>query len=77
EFELHRIVIARDSRRQGYASALLGNALARDPGVWLLEVAASNQAARRLYALHAFREVGRRSAYYPNGDDAILMRREP
>ena len=40
-----------------------------------LEVAASNIAARSLYAKAGFLETGRRKAYYANGDDAIVMAR--
>jgi ribosomal-protein-alanine N-acetyltransferase len=42
----------------------------------VLEVAEGNAAARALYAAGAFRPVGRRSRYYPDGGDALVLRRE-
>jgi ribosomal-protein-alanine N-acetyltransferase len=38
-----------------------------------LEVAAQNTAARSLYAALGFTEAGRRSAYYEDGGDALLL----
>jgi len=38
-----------------------------------LEVRTGNSEAITLYRSLGFREVGRRKAYYENGDDAILM----
>jgi ribosomal protein S18 acetylase RimI-like enzyme len=38
-----------------------------------LELAASNDAARALYEGLGFVVVGRRSRYYPDGDDALLL----
>lgn len=77
EFELHRITVAPAVRRRGIARALLEARLEHDRGPWLLEVAAHNAAARALYRTLGFVEVGVRKAYYPDGDAAILMRREP
>jgi len=40
-----------------------------------LEVRESNAPARRLYAAHGFREVGRRKEYYRRPvEDAIVLR---
>jgi ribosomal protein S18 acetylase RimI-like enzyme len=41
----------------------------------LLEVRASNLAARAFYASSGFVAVGRRSRYYADGEDALLMTR--
>ncbi len=42
-----------------------------------LEVAASNLAAQKLYLKLGFEESVRRKAYYANGDDAVVMKRDP
>jgi len=42
-----------------------------------LEVRADNDAARRLYERHGFREIAlRRNYYQPSGTDAIVMRKD-
>ena len=41
----------------------------------LLEVRASNLAARAFYASTGFVAVGQRPRYYANGEDALLMTR--
>ncbi len=41
-----------------------------------LEVRESNLAARALYEKFEFVEIGRRKAYYPEGDDALVYRRK-
>ena len=41
----------------------------------LLEVRAGNPAARGFYRAQGFREVGRRPAYYTDGEDAVLLSR--
>lgn len=77
ELELHRLTVAPTHRRRGIGRALLRDALHREPSVWLLEVASKNLPALGLYEQLGSVAVGRRAAYYRNGDDAILMRREP
>lgn len=37
----------------------------------------SNEAAIALYARSGFVEVGRRKRFYPDGEGAVLMNREP
>jgi ribosomal-protein-alanine N-acetyltransferase len=79
--ELHLMHVAVDPsrRRHGAGSALLRCALdrARETGVnsVLLEVRASNSAARAFYLRHGFVAVGRRPRYYAGGEDAVLMSR--
>ncbi|WP_396027326.1 GNAT family N-acetyltransferase [Actinomyces ruminicola] len=68
------------ARRRGVATALLEALaqLAEDVGcrAVLLEVRASNEGARRLYAAHGFVPVGRRRRYYlAPVEDAVVMRR--
>jgi len=80
--EVHIMQVAVDParRRQGIASNLTTHLLRGKAAmsVVLLEVRASNHAARRLYAKFGFRENGVRKKYYaPDAagwqEDAILM----
>ncbi len=80
--ELHVLDVAVHpaSRRRGLARLLLRLALRAGvragAGVALLEVRASNQAARALYASLGFRSVGRRRDYYREPvEDALLLQR--
>jgi ribosomal-protein-alanine N-acetyltransferase len=80
EWELENIAVASGARRRGLASALLGHFLdvAKQQGSQsvILEVRASNAAARSLYANYGFAETGRRRHYYQHPDeDAVLYRR--
>ena len=80
ECELLRIGVVPEGRRRGVGSALLSEALARlaDAGrtVCHLEVRAGNEAARALYEGLDFALVGRRRAYYSDGEDAVRYRRD-
>ncbi len=64
-------------KRQGIAMALMEAAIAhlRTRGVitLYLEVAASNAAARGLYARLGFQQTGKRSNYYHDGVDALVL----
>ncbi|HKI62854.1 MAG TPA: ribosomal protein S18-alanine N-acetyltransferase [Mariprofundaceae bacterium] len=80
--EVHIMQVAVDPalRRQGVAATLTAHLLRGKAAmsVVLLEVRASNQAARKLYAKFGFRENGVRKKYYaPDAagcqEDAILM----
>jgi len=77
--EAHLTVLAvrPEYRRQGLGGLLLQTLLrsSRDRGLEraTLEVSATNRAARSLYEQFGFREAGRRRAYYPNGDDALIL----
>ena len=74
EFELLNMAVAPDQRRQGHAKALLTDALQRFPGMWFLEVRASNAAALALYEALGFHRSGRRREYYRSPvEDAIEM----
>jgi ribosomal-protein-alanine N-acetyltransferase len=77
EWEIENVVVAPEFLRRGIASELMGTLIqkAREEhaSAVLLEVRESNVAARRLYAKHGFREVGRRRLYYKvPEEDAIL-----
>ena len=66
-------------RRHGVArrllEALIEEESASDLGEIRLELAASNRAARLLYEGLDFVVVGRRTRYYPDGEDALLLAR--
>lgn len=79
EWELENIVVARAACRLGLGTALIAELLqeARGRGVQavLLEVRASNAAARSLYQSCGFVEAGLRPGYYQNPqEDAIVYR---
>lgn len=65
------------ARRRGHARRLLEHVLtaarARACHTVLLEVRPSNEAALALYRAEGFRPIGRRTAYYQDGEDAIVM----
>lgn len=77
--ELHVMTIAIDPAWQRYGlgqwllNALLAAGLQKGAKTATLEVRPSNVAARTLYLQHAFQEVGRRRAYYANGEDALIL----
>lgn len=79
EWEIENVVVAREQKRRGLGSALVGRLLheARESGITsvLLEVRPSNTAARRLYEKMGFSEAGRRQAYYQEPqEDALLLK---
>ena len=65
-------------QRKGLAQLLIGHML-RDPYAQgdvaraLLEVRLSNKPAVTLYLRLGFKEVGQRSSYYEDGEDALVM----
>jgi [ribosomal protein S18]-alanine N-acetyltransferase len=79
EAEILTLAVHPDSRRQGHGAALLAGAMAgaaaRGATAMFLEVAERNAAARALYAAAGFAEVGRRRRYYPDGGDALVLKR--
>ena len=82
EADLLTIAVARDTRRAGVATALLGAHFSALGQVRVarvfLEVGANNHAARALYAAFGFVAVGARPNYYggnaPGGADALVLR---
>lgn len=78
EAELQRMAVRKEARGQGLGGRLLAEGLGRlrraGDGACFLEVRDSNLAARRLYARAGFALLGRRRAYYANGEDALLYR---
>lgn len=64
--------VVPERRRRGIATALV-RFVAAGARLVRLEVRASNEAARRFYGGLGFDEVGLRSRYYDNGEDAVLL----
>jgi ribosomal-protein-alanine N-acetyltransferase len=75
--EIDLVGVRRSMRRRGIAGGLLRALLAEEGQTDLaetrLEFAASNAAARALYEGLGFVVVGRRTRYYPDGDDALML----
>jgi ribosomal-protein-alanine N-acetyltransferase len=80
EAEILTLAVVPTARRRGLGGRLLASAMAAARGrgatAMFLEVAESNAAARALYAIGGFTPVGRRGRYYPDGGDALVLRRE-
>lgn len=76
--ELQRIGVATGNRRRGIASDLLDEIVAHAPSTgadrMLLEVRADNRSALSFYAARNFVEIDRRTRYYKDGVDAVVMR---
>jgi tRNA threonylcarbamoyl adenosine modification protein YeaZ/ribosomal-protein-alanine acetyltransferase len=77
EAEILTLCVLPMLRRHGLAYLLLGGLVAdlkmRGVKKLFLEVASRNDAAMGLYVRAGFHEIGRRRAYYANGDDALTM----
>lgn len=75
--EIDLVGVDPAARRAGHGRALLGFMIEREQAAGArearLELAAGNLAARALYEGLGFVVVGRRSRYYPDGDDALLL----
>jgi ribosomal-protein-alanine acetyltransferase len=76
DIELLGIAVHPDRRRSGIGRRLLARVQAEAPGARAchLEVREANDDARAFYRAQGFREVGKRSRYYPGGEHAVLMR---
>jgi ribosomal-protein-alanine N-acetyltransferase len=78
ERHLQNLAVAVAARRAGVGDALVRHVVAEavrgGARYVVLEVRASNEAAKRLYAGFGFRAIGRRKGYYQDsGEDAIVM----
>ncbi|WP_189112599.1 ribosomal protein S18-alanine N-acetyltransferase [Pilimelia terevasa] len=78
---VQNIAVGRAGQRRGTGrallEALLAHAAAAGAPVVMLEVAADNGPAQRLYDRYGFAAVGVRRGYYqPSNTDAIVMRRQ-
>lgn len=80
EAEILTLAVVPAARRHGIAATLLRQAIValRDLGAraLFLEVAVNNTAALALYRRAGFTDVGRRRRYYPDGSDALVLRRD-
>lgn len=80
EVHVNKIAVAPDFRRRGVASALMDEVFAFSSRVnaeeIYLEVRYSNTPARAFYAGLGFGDAGRRSRYYLDGEDALVMIRK-
>lgn len=78
ELEIHNVATVPRFRRRGVGRALLDHALGRSAAQGgkraFLEVREDNLPARKLYQEAGFRYSGRRFRYYPDGEDALLMK---
>lgn len=78
EADIQTLAVAHDARRAGCGTrlldALLDEALARGCTRVTLEVASTAVDAQTLYLRRGFDIIGRRSGYYGNGLDALIMR---
>lgn len=77
--EILTIAVLPPYRRTGLGRRLLvaawDDAVARHCLEMFLDVAEDNIPAQALYTSLGFAEVARRRAYYPDGEDAILMKK--
>jgi len=80
EAEILTLAVSPGARRRGLGTALVVAAMAsaavRGARTMFLEVSERNAPARALYEAAGFRMAGRRRAYYPDGADALVLRRE-
>lgn len=78
--DIEIVLTASNRRRQGYASALLQEVIARakrdGTNKIFLEVRQGNVAAAKLYKSLGFAEISVRKKYYPDGEDATVMVKE-
>lgn len=63
-------------RGQGIGRRLIQHVL-NDEEVFFLEVRVSNETAKNIYEHFGFKVINTRKAYYPDGEDALVMRRIP
>jgi ribosomal-protein-alanine N-acetyltransferase len=78
EAEILTLAVLPAMRRGGIATALLREATivvaARGSRSVFLEVSVANMAARQVYTRTGFVEAGRRSLYYSDNSDALVLR---
>ena len=77
ELQIQNLATLPAMRRKGVAVRLLQHVIARSRksglhSIWL-EVRVSNAPAIALYERFGFSANGKRSAYYPDGEDALIM----
>ena len=77
--EIGVVAVANEYRRQGLGKRLLSEVLSRAKAKGaervFLEVRVSNDSALALYRGAGFESFGVRKRYYPDGEDAFVMRK--
>jgi len=76
DLEIVKVGVVPGKRRRGIAQGLLRHvaaALLPGSGRCLIEVSAANAGGVAFYAKLGFNEIARRTKYYADGNDAILM----
>ncbi len=77
--EILNIAVAPNYRGRGYGQKLmqemLDRAIALKASNVFLEVRVSNEPAKGLYRSFSFEEYGVRKNYYPDGENALLMKK--
>jgi ribosomal-protein-alanine N-acetyltransferase len=77
EREIINLAVRTGFRRRGIAASLIREEM-KKPGIFFLEVRASNIGAKALYKKLGFRELGYRLDYYDNPKEtAIVMTTRP
>lgn len=80
ECEIEHIAVAEQKKRKGIGFALMKqlNQFVTDQGVKkiFLEVGVRNLGAQALYAKIGFLPIGKRTLYYRNSEDAIVMEKQ-
>jgi ribosomal protein S18 acetylase RimI-like enzyme len=75
EAELLNLGVSPNARRRGLAAALLRELRGRAKGEIFLEVAENNRGAILLYTREGWVQIGSRPGYYPQGINAIVMKK--
>jgi len=75
ELHIGNIAVIPNRQREGIGKYMLQNAFEYFPDFYkaILEVRESNKKAINLYVTFGFETIYRRKAYYPNGEDALVM----
>ena len=75
ELHIGNIAVIPDRQRQGIGKFMLDRVMEyfSDYNIAYLEVRESNKKAINLYFAFGFETIYRRKAYYPNGEDALVM----
>ncbi|MEC9390010.1 MAG: ribosomal protein S18-alanine N-acetyltransferase [Myxococcota bacterium] len=79
EAEIHEVAVHAAHRRKGVATLLLDAFLhevrRRGATICRLEVRRTNASAMAFYRQHGFKQSGLRTAYYADGEDALLLQK--
>ncbi|MGO1192448.1 MAG: GNAT family N-acetyltransferase [Nesterenkonia sp.] len=77
--DVQTLAVAPAAQGRGLGTRLLGlieaESLHRGAEDLLLEVRADNPGAQRLYLRHGFEQIHQRRGYYPDGAEALVMRK--